>query len=34
LDCDKLAEAFGVRLPDWETALALCLNHDFQQSTQ
>lgn len=25
LDCSKLAETFGVRLPDWETALALCL---------
>jgi dTDP-4-dehydrorhamnose reductase len=34
LNCDKLAETFGVRLPDWETALALCLNHDFQQSTK
>ncbi len=25
LDCDKLAATFGVRLPDWESALALCL---------
>ncbi|MFN3544735.1 MAG: dTDP-4-dehydrorhamnose reductase [Thiobacillus sp.] len=25
LDCSKLAETFGVRLPGWETALALCL---------
>ncbi|MHB0983012.1 MAG: dTDP-4-dehydrorhamnose reductase [Thiobacillus sp.] len=33
LDCDKLAETFGVRMPDWKTALALCLNQDFQQST-
>jgi len=28
LDCDKLAVKFGVRLPDWETALALCLEQD------
>ena len=28
LDCDKLAASFGVRLPDWETALALCLEQD------
>jgi len=26
LDCDKLAATFGVRLPDWENALALCLD--------
>ena len=25
LDCTKLAETFGVRLPHWEAALALCL---------
>jgi dTDP-4-dehydrorhamnose reductase len=25
LNCDKLAATFGVRLPDWESALALCL---------
>ncbi len=25
LDCGKLAATFGVRLPDWEAALALCL---------
>lgn len=25
LDCGKLADTFGVRLPDWEQALALCL---------
>ena len=25
LDCGKLAAAFGVRLPDWQAALALCL---------
>lgn len=25
LDCSKLAATFGVRLPDWETALALCM---------
>ena len=34
LNCDKLADTFGVRLPDWETALALCLNQNFRQSTQ
>ncbi len=26
LDCGKLAATFGVRLPDWKTALALCLD--------
>jgi dTDP-4-dehydrorhamnose reductase len=25
LDCGKLAATFGVRLPDWQAALALCL---------
>lgn len=25
LDCSKLAATFGLRLPDWEAALALCL---------
>lgn len=25
LDCSKLAATFGVRLPDWDAALALCL---------
>lgn len=33
LDCGKLAATFGVRLPDWETALALCLEQDVPQST-
>jgi len=28
LDCDKLAATFGVRLPDWQTALALCLDQE------
>lgn len=28
LDCDKLAATFGVRLPDWNAALALCLEQD------
>jgi dTDP-4-dehydrorhamnose reductase len=28
LDCGKLAATFGVRLPDWENALALCLGPD------
>jgi dTDP-4-dehydrorhamnose reductase len=28
LDCGKLAATFGVRLPDWENALALCLDQD------
>ncbi|MBU1396881.1 MAG: dTDP-4-dehydrorhamnose reductase [Gammaproteobacteria bacterium] len=32
LDGNKLAAAFGVRLPDWEAALALCLGQDFPQS--
>ncbi|MDZ7585715.1 MAG: dTDP-4-dehydrorhamnose reductase [Thiobacillus sp.] len=32
LDCDKLAAAFGVRLPDWETALALCLEQNLPQA--
>lgn len=32
LDGDKLAATFGVRLPDWETALALCLGRDLPQS--
>jgi len=31
LDCGKLAATFGVRLPDWETALALCLEQDLPQ---
>jgi len=34
LNCDKLAATFGVRLPDWETALALCLEQDSPQSTK
>jgi len=29
LDCGKLAATFGVRLPDWENALGLCLDPDF-----
>lgn len=28
LDCGKLAATFGVRLPDWRNALALCLDQD------
>lgn len=28
LDCGKLAATFGVRLPDWENALGLCLDPD------
>ncbi len=28
LHCGKLAATFGVRLPDWEKALALCLDQD------
>jgi dTDP-4-dehydrorhamnose reductase len=28
LDCGKLAATFGVRLPDWKNALALCLDQD------
>ena len=34
LDGGKLAATFGVRLPDWETALALCLKEKVPQSTQ
>lgn len=33
LDCGKLADAFGVRLPDWERALALCMEQKLQAST-
>lgn len=33
LNCDRLAAAFGVRLPDWENALALCLEQNLPQST-
>jgi len=28
LDCGKLAATFGVGLPDWENALALCLDQN------
>ena len=28
LDCGKLAATFGVRLPDWQRALALCLEQN------
>jgi dTDP-4-dehydrorhamnose reductase len=34
LDCAKLAACFGVRLPDWETALSLCLEHNLPRSTK
>lgn len=34
LACDKLAATFGVRLPDWETALALCLEQKLPQATK
>lgn len=34
LDCGKLAATFGVRLPEWKTALALCLEQDSTQSTK
>lgn len=33
LDCGKLAAVFGVRLPAWESALALCLERNLPQST-
>ncbi len=33
MNCDKLAATFGVRLPDWESALALCLERNLPQST-
>ena len=32
LDCGKLADTFGVRLPDWEQALALCLEQNLPRS--
>lgn len=32
LDCSKLAQRFGVRLPDWAHALALCLAQDLLDS--
>jgi len=32
LDGNKLATTFGVRLPDWDAALALCLGQDFPQA--
>jgi len=32
LDCDKLAATFGVRLPDWEITLALCLEQNLPQA--
>jgi len=34
LDCGKLAATFGVRLPAWENALALCLEQDLSVSTK
>lgn len=34
LDCGKLADTFGVHLPDWEAGLALCLDGDAAVSTQ
>ncbi|MDA8260554.1 MAG: dTDP-4-dehydrorhamnose reductase [Betaproteobacteria bacterium] len=33
LNCDRLAATFGVRLPDWANALALCLEQNLPQST-
>ncbi len=33
LNCDRLAATFGVRLPDWQNALALCLEQNLPQST-
>jgi dTDP-4-dehydrorhamnose reductase len=33
LNCDRLAATFGVHLPGWETALALCLEQNLPQST-
>ena len=32
LDCGKLADTFGVRLPGWEQALALCLEQPLPRS--
>jgi dTDP-4-dehydrorhamnose reductase len=34
LDCGKLAQTFGVRLPDWEQALALCLEQTLPRSAK
>ncbi|HRK77455.1 MAG TPA: dTDP-4-dehydrorhamnose reductase [Thiobacillus sp.] len=34
LNCDKLAARFGVRLPDWEAALSLCLEQNLPRSTK
>ena len=34
LDCGKLAATFGVRLPDWESALALCLEQNLPKATK
>lgn len=34
LNNDKLEATFGVRLPDWETALALCLEQTLPESTK
>jgi dTDP-4-dehydrorhamnose reductase len=34
LDCDKLTATFGVRLPNWESALALCLERNLHQSSK
>jgi dTDP-4-dehydrorhamnose reductase len=33
LDCGKLADTFGVRLPAWEQALALCLEQNLPRLT-
>jgi dTDP-4-dehydrorhamnose reductase len=33
LDCGKLASTFGVRLPDWQDALALCLERNLPRTT-
>lgn len=32
LDCGKLADTFGVRLPDWEQTLALCLEQKLRST--
>lgn len=33
LNCDKLADTFGIRLPDWDAALALCLERNLPLTT-
>ena len=34
LDCGRLAATFGVRLPDWQAALALCMERNLPHSAR